>query len=125
MTAGEHWITVIPEAPDRDLDYELECGGVTFACEAWQECGVCRPTEDEEDTGEYERHGEYHRLIDGTFMTSTGRCVIQVCDAGGSAMDLLANLPDPVALAGGRFPIDVDECEEGTVYISFSQEPAR
>jgi hypothetical protein len=53
--------------PDTD-DYETEIVCLTTPCPdaVWYECTEpdCSPTEDEEDDGEYMRHGREHRSLD-------------------------------------------------------------
>jgi hypothetical protein len=119
MSAGEHFMVVTAETEDADADYQMECGGLTPSCEAWQECLIC--TADSLDDGEEERHGVHHQMVDGYWAISTGRCVLHALDFGGSAVELLYDDDGHQALATGRHRIDIDECEEGTVYISLDR----
>ena len=59
------------------------------SCHVWWECEECSdydPTEDEEDDGEYTRHGIFHRNIDGDWMTESDDCAATAADSASDAM---------------------------------------
>jgi hypothetical protein len=96
---NHHILIVTPDADDlADTDlftYEVECPGVTPACEGWIECDSDECDHDELDEyaarGEGDHHGRPHRMIDGLWMVQTGHCAVVNNDG----------LQDEVA---GRFP---------------------
>lgn len=110
-------VTVDPDDPEL-LDYEVECPGVTDECREWRACTVINCTL----IGEYKftvtgrlAHGERHKYINGTWMTSTSNCYV-ACHDG---------LPDAVA---GRFPVGRHaighDVGDGTEIEVYAIEPA-
>lgn len=86
MSAHTITVTAIPnmdeDLPDDqyidEVKYTVECPGES-SCQLWWECTKCRdegfePTEDQEDDGEYTRHGVFHRNIEGMWCTESKQC---------------------------------------------------
>jgi hypothetical protein len=84
-----HTVTIkaVPDADD--FEYEIECPN-SPECALWYECGPCEnnydPTEDENEAGEFTRHGRLHECIDGLWMTNTGKCALGSTDSGADGL---------------------------------------
>jgi hypothetical protein len=89
-------VTAVPNM-DQDLPDDEYIDAVKFtvecpedgSCHVWWECKECsdyEPTEDEEDDGEYTRHGVFHRNIDGDWMTESDDCAASAADSASDAM---------------------------------------
>jgi hypothetical protein len=114
-------VTALPNM-DQDLPDDQYIDAVQFtaecpddgSCHVWWECKECRdydPTEDEEDAGEYTRHGVLHQNIDGDWTTESETCAIVACD---SASDCVQEEAEAAGL--GVHHIDLDY--EGDGYWS-------
>jgi hypothetical protein len=89
-------VTAMPNT-DQDLPEDQYIDSVQFtsecpeggSCNVWWECKECadyNATEDEEDDGEYTRHGVLHRNIDGDWMTESDDCAATAADSASDAM---------------------------------------
>jgi len=86
MSAHTVTVTAVPnmdeDLPDDqyidEVKYTVQCPGDGH-CYLWWECKQCEadkyePTEEQEDEGEYFRHGEEHQNIEGDWMTASTQC---------------------------------------------------
>ena len=91
-------VTAMPntdqDLPDEDyidtVQFTVECP-TDANCSVWWECAQCEKdgytaTEDEEDEGEYTRHGIFHQNIEGSWMTDSGHCAYVGADSAHDAM---------------------------------------
>ncbi|MFS2091033.1 hypothetical protein [Paenarthrobacter nicotinovorans] len=61
-----------------EVQYTVECPG-DGTCALWWECKTCQdeeyePTEEQEDDGEYTRHGVFHQDLEGMWCTEGTQC---------------------------------------------------
>lgn len=97
MSAHTVTVTAMPNTdveglPDEEyidaVQFTVECpeGG---SCHVWWECKECsdyEPTEDEQDAGEFTRHGVFHQNIDGDWMTESNDCAVTASDSASDSM---------------------------------------
>lgn len=80
--------TKVPNEEQDDLEYTIDsCPGGD--CVVWWECKECherKPSEIEDDEGEYTAHGERHQRIDDVWMTEGKGCAIATTDSGTEGM---------------------------------------
>jgi hypothetical protein len=70
------------------VQFTVECPGGT-GCNLWWECTECReyePTEDEDDDGEFTRHGVFHRNLEGMWCTESDQCAATHSDSCSEAV---------------------------------------
>jgi hypothetical protein len=98
MSAHTVTVTAVPNM-DEDLpedqyidqvQYTVVCPG-DGQCYLWWECKQCiddkhEPTDDEEDEGEYFRHGIEHQNIEGDWMTPSTQCAAIHSDSCSDAL---------------------------------------
>ena len=93
-----------------DIEFSIECPGVTDACHMWVECDRPRCREDNPNLGEGVVHGKRHLLFpgSGTWSVPTDTCYLVIADEMPDAADYLATKQK---LGAGRYLIghDFDE----------------
>ena len=119
MTA--HTVT-IKEIPDADnFEWEVECPGDSPACNLWNECGPCEdgytPTYEEDEAGEYDRHGHHHERIDGMWMTNSGDCALGSTDSGADGIHEIAADKGP-----GTYKVHIDYWGDGLWDVTLDKE---
>lgn len=87
-------VTVDPHPLDHeppDVDFFIECPGVTDACRMWVECDIpnCGSTDAERDHNAV-LHGKRHQLVVSTWSVPTDICYLIVADETPDAADSLA-----------------------------------
>lgn len=110
---------------DPQLDYAIECPGVTPACALWLECSTCyvprvglaaERREELEQTGE--AHGVEHQWIDGRWMTPTTDCYLAGHDALGEEGGYIAQGKP------GRWPVEHEVGDGTELYLHTIEVPA-
>ncbi|MEU1761202.1 hypothetical protein [Micromonospora sp. NPDC005652] len=119
LPAGEHILVVTGEGESHELDYAIECPGVTGRCRMWRDCHWCHArTDGEFDSWESTNvvaHGMTHRYIGDRWMVPTEECFVRDNDdLGAVAGDL--------GLKPGRYAVDHDS-GDGTELILFARHP--
>ena len=107
-----HYIHITAGTEDEDADYTFECTELTSQCECWLECRECEPTEEQDEEGEAESHGVFHRYINGYWCTATGICGVHMMDVGIDEFYYKlyesSYAPDEPKLPSGRYEIEVE-----------------
>lgn len=99
-----------------DVDYSIECPGVSNACRMWTECDVpeCPGRTGQDDTL-YDvsdiAHGQPHKYIDDSWMVPTDTCYLIIADELPDAAGYLASKQN---LGAGRYQVGHD-FDEGTI----------
>ena len=95
-----------------ELNYAIECPGVTDACRAWWEC---RETHTEDDLYRMEEeepiHGVLHQLVAGMWSTPGTECFVQIADSVPEEGEYVSKG------APGRYLVDFDFGDPGEVYL--------
>lgn len=89
-----------------ELDFTVECPGVTDACRMWVECDVagCGSTNAERDHN-IVLHGTRHQLISSTWSIPTDTCYLIAADEMPDTADFLATQQE---LGAGRYLVGHD-----------------
>ncbi|WP_431881670.1 hypothetical protein [Micromonospora chalcea] len=113
LPAGEHILVVTGEGESHELDYAIECPGVTKHCRMWWTCHWCKSLDydllNPDAEAEPVAHGMVHRYIDDNWMVPTEQCFLRDNDYLGVAAGDLELRP-------GRYLVDHD-CGDGTELI--------
>ncbi|BCW61864.1 hypothetical protein [Arthrobacter sp. StoSoilB22] len=126
MTPHKITVTAVPnmdeDLPDDqyidEVKYTVECPGES-SCQLWWECQQCikdeyEPTEDQEDDGEYTRHGVFHRGIEGMWCTESKQCAAIHSD---SCQESVYEAAEEAGIGTHQIELDYQGDEYWTVQI--------
>jgi len=91
-----------------DVDYDIECPGVSDACRMWVECDIPNCENDSGHNAGELIHGKRHQYVGDSWSVPTDTCYLAVADEMPDAADYLATKHQ---LGVGRYVVghDFDE----------------